>query len=105
MNPPIVLILLLSLLACQADDNEALITRDKSGEIHEPIAAKRPHIMEIHGDQRVDNYYWLRDDSRTDPEILAYLEHENNWTAQESRASRALHETLYDEMVGRRAPE
>ena len=105
MKPLILLTLLLSLLACQTDDNEVLTIRDKNSEIHEPIAAKRPHIMGIHGDQRVDDYYWLRDDSRTDPEILAYLEQENNWTAHESRASRALHATLYDEMVERLSPE
>ena len=29
-----------------------------------PMAKKQPHTMTIHGDTRVDNYYWLRDDER-----------------------------------------
>ncbi|KAL5763571.1 hypothetical protein ACOSP7_019835 [Xanthoceras sorbifolium] len=36
--------------------------------------------MELFGDVRVDNYYWLRDDSRPDPEILSYLKLENIYT-------------------------
>ena len=44
--------------------------------------------MEAHGDVRIDNYYWLRDDTRSDPEILTYLESENeyfeNWISQNS---------------------
>lgn len=36
--------------------------------------------MEMFGDVRTDNYYWLRDDSRTDPEVLTYLHQENAYT-------------------------
>jgi hypothetical protein len=36
--------------------------------------------MEMFGDVRVDNYYWLRDDSRTNPEVLSYLQQENAYT-------------------------
>ena len=32
------------------------------------------------GDVRVDNYYWVRDDSRTSPEVLSYLQQENAYT-------------------------
>ncbi|MCV5340250.1 hypothetical protein OFC87_25160, partial [Escherichia coli] len=39
-----------------------------------PVAKKVPHAMTIHGDTRVDNYYWMRDDERKDPEILQHLE-------------------------------
>ena len=106
MKPLVLLTLMLSLLACQADDQHFNTTPQNTGnELQEPVAAKRPHTMEIHGDRRVDDYYWLRDDSRTDPEILAYLEQENAWTAHESQASQALQATLYEEMVGRLSPE
>jgi oligopeptidase B len=40
-----------------------------------PVAPRRPHRLEAHGDVRVDDWYWLRD--RDDPEVLAYLEAEN----------------------------
>ncbi|TBS95804.1 hypothetical protein D5E88_25620, partial [Vibrio parahaemolyticus] len=44
-----------------------------------PVAKKIPHAMTIHGDTRVDNYYWMRDDERKDPEILKHLEQENQY--------------------------
>ena len=37
-----------------------------------PVAKIVPHSMTVHGDTRVDNYFWLRD--RTDPDTIAYLE-------------------------------
>ncbi|MFA0056695.1 hypothetical protein, partial [Vibrio echinoideorum] len=39
-----------------------------------PVAKKVPHSMTIHGDTRIDDYYWMRDDERQDPEILQHLE-------------------------------
>lgn len=43
-----------------------------------PIAQKYPHIHSIHGDERLDNYYWLR--SRENPQVIPYLEAENQYT-------------------------
>lgn len=45
-----------------------------------PVAKKVKHEMEMFGDVRVDNYYWLRDDSRSNPEIISYLQQENAYT-------------------------
>lgn len=45
-----------------------------------PVAKKVRHEMEMFGDVRVDNYYWLRDDSRSDPQMLAHLRDENAYT-------------------------
>ena len=36
--------------------------------------------MQMFGDVRVDNYYWLRDDSRCNPDMLSYLREENDYT-------------------------
>ena len=41
---------------------------------------KQPYVLEQHGDIRIDNYYWIRDDSRKDPKVIAYLENENEIT-------------------------
>ena len=53
-----------------------------------PNPKKIPYELEAHGDVRIDNYYWMRDDSRSDPELISYLESENeyfkNW--RESKA-------------------
>ncbi|KAL6531077.1 hypothetical protein OROHE_014146 [Orobanche hederae] len=45
-----------------------------------PVAKKVKHEMEMFGDVRVDNYYWIRDDSRSDPQILDHLRNENAYT-------------------------
>lgn len=45
-----------------------------------PVAKKVKHEMETFGDVRNDNYYWLRDDSRSDPHVLSYLHQENAYT-------------------------
>ena len=95
------------LMACQAEP-EAVTDASADGsrsQPSEPVAVKKPFILEAHGEQRVDNYYWLRDDTRSDPEVLAYLEAENAWTDHELRDTRALQQTLYDEMISRLTPE
>ena len=44
-----------------------------------PIAKKVEKRLEIHNDVRIDNYYWMRDDSRSDKELISYLESENEY--------------------------
>ena len=44
-----------------------------------PNPKKIPYELEAHGDLRVDNYYWMRDDSRSDKELISYLESENEY--------------------------
>ena len=43
-----------------------------------PVAKIVPKEITVHGDTRVDNYFWLRD--RSDPDVIAYLEAENRYT-------------------------
>ena len=64
-----------------------------------PIAARRPHRLERHGDVRVDEYYWLRD--RDDPEVRAHLEAENAYLEDRLRHLRGLRERLFEEIKGR----
>ena len=66
-----------------------------------PIAKKVPHEMEIHGHKRVDNYYWMRDDNRKDPEILAHLEAENTYTKAQLSNTEQLQATLFEELKSR----
>ena len=44
-----------------------------------PKAKQIPHAMTVHGDTRLDNYYWLRDDTRSQPDVLEYLQAENEY--------------------------
>lgn len=70
-----------------------------------PQALKKNHIHEIHGDLRKDDYFWLRDDHRQDPQVIDYLQQENAFTEQEMTPLASLQAELYDEMVARQEPE
>ena len=41
------------------------------------IIDKIPVKHEAHGDERLDNYNWMRDDTRSDPKVIEYLKNEN----------------------------
>ena len=45
-----------------------------------PIPKKIKKKLLAHGDERIDNYYWLRDDSRKNKQIINYLKEENNYS-------------------------
>ncbi|MBX5495451.1 MAG: S9 family peptidase [Bryobacteraceae bacterium] len=64
-----------------------------------PMARKEPKRLELHGDVRIDDYFWLRD--RKNPEVIAYLEAENRYTEEQMRSVEGLREKLYREIVGR----
>ncbi len=38
------------------------------------MVPRRTKLLENHGDVREDAYYWLRDDDRADPDVIAHLE-------------------------------
>jgi oligopeptidase B len=66
-----------------------------------PVAAVRPHIVASpHGDS-TDPYYWLRDDARTNPEVLAYLAAENAYLERCMAPSKPFENALYEEIIGR----
>jgi oligopeptidase B len=66
-----------------------------------PIADVRPHpVTSAHG-VRTDPYYWLRDDDRTNPQVLAYLEAENAYLERCTAAQKPFENALYEEIVAR----
>src|SRR6267142_2385669 len=64
-----------------------------------PAARVVPRVETVHGETRIDDYFWLRD--RTDPEVLAYLHAENHYTRAVMQHTEALQERLFQEMRGR----
>ena len=67
-----------------------------------PDVAKKPHVVKApHGAERRDEYYWLRDDSRKNPEMLAYLNAENAYADAFMARLKPVEDRLYDEIVGR----
>ncbi len=70
-----------------------------------PKAKRIPHAMTLHGDTRIDNYFWLRDDERSRPEVLDYLREENEYGQQVMATQRSLQERVLKRLltVSRRA--
>jgi len=66
-----------------------------------PIAKVEPKIDTMFGVEMVDNYFWLRDETRSRSEVLDYLNAENAYTEAVMHHTEPLQETLYNEMVGR----
>jgi oligopeptidase B len=64
-----------------------------------PTAAKRPHVLTEHGDERVDDWYWLRD--RDDPAVIAYLEAENAYADAVLASQAELREQIFEEIKSR----
>jgi len=64
-----------------------------------PTPEKRPQTLELHGDKRIDNYFWLRE--RENPEVIAYLEAENAHTENVLSPYKGLQGVLFEEMKSR----
>jgi oligopeptidase B len=68
-----------------------------------PKATKIPKILEMHGERRVDDYFWMND--RTDPKVVEYLGAENAYAAEIMKPTAKLQARLYEEMAGRLRPD
>ena len=66
-----------------------------------PMAKRVPYQHRTHGDVRDDAYHWLRDDDRQDPEVLAYLREENDYTQAELAPLQEFRQKLFEEIVAR----
>ena len=66
-----------------------------------PTPKKIPKELVSHGDTRIDNYYWLRDDSRVDKEVISYLEKENKYTEDWFSKRKDYKTEIFNEMVNK----
>jgi oligopeptidase B len=66
-----------------------------------PAAPRRPHPLTAHGDERIDDWYWLRSDDRDDPEVLELLAAENTHVAEALAHTDTLQDVLFEEMKAR----
>lgn len=64
-----------------------------------PVAKVVPTRLEKHGQVRTDDYYWLRE--RDNPEVIAYLKAENNYTEAAMQHTRDLQRGLFAEFKAR----
>ncbi|RZV59207.1 MAG: S9 family peptidase, partial [Flavobacteriaceae bacterium] len=96
---------LLVLLACKKNEPN----RDYVA-LEVPVAEKSPEELTIHGDTRIDDYFWMRlSDEQKNAEspdeqtqkVLDYLNSENDYKERALKHTEGLQESLFDEIVGR----
>ncbi len=86
------------LFSCSSPEGETV------GDAPEPPVAKiEPTELTTHGLTRVDDYFWLRE--RENPEVIAYLEAENEYTAAAMAHTEELQATLFEEIRNRIKPD
>ena len=66
-----------------------------------PTPRRDPVTRERHGRTAVDEYAWMRDDERTDADVVAHLEAENAHTAAVLEPTKDLQEAIFAEIKGR----
>ncbi len=93
----VAVITIASLIACSGGEQRAEETPKP------PVAKKLAHILEMHGDVRTDEYYWLRE--RSNPEVIEYLEAENAYTEAVMAPSKGLMNELFEELKNRVQPD
>jgi len=67
--------------------------------IYPPVAKKKPYKLEKFDQVRIDNYYWLNE--RDNPEVLDYLNQENEYYQKSTEHTKVFQEKLFEEMKGR----
>jgi oligopeptidase B len=64
-----------------------------------PVARRVAHVLREHGDERTDDWYWLRD--RDDPDVIAYLEAENAYADAMLAPLAPLRDRIFEEIKSR----
>jgi len=85
-----------SIIASCGQNNEKVLMQ--SDYPTPPVAAVKPQTFTEFGNQRIDNYYWLKD--KTNPEVIAYLNAENAYTDTVMNAVMPLRDKIYNEIIG-----
>ncbi len=116
MIKPISLLFFATLLLVQCSTDTKNVTQtmsqiaEKAKTTKAPSPEMKAHEMTIHGDTRVDNYYWMKlsdeqklketPDAQTQ-QVIDYLESENEYLDTLMSHTKDLQSSLYDEIVGR----
>lgn len=101
------LLLLILVSACETKDKQ---NDTKSVNSDSPIAKKQPKALTIHGDTRIDDYFWMRlsdeqknadnPDTQTQ-DVLAYLNAENDYLKEAMSHTETFQDELYNEITAR----
>jgi oligopeptidase B len=105
MNKVVILITLpgaLLLCHCQTEHKQDPMPSEmynKAVALQPPVAAKKQKTLTIHGDSRIDNYYWLND--RTNTEVIDHLNAENSYREGVMSHLKDYQNKLFEELKGR----
>ncbi len=91
---PLCLLCLIFAASCKKETPQ-----DDRMNITPPTAQKIEKHLEIHGDVRIDNYFWLND--RENPEVIDYLERENDYYEKMTAHTKDFQADLFEEMKAR----
>ena len=96
-NTNLILILIFGVIFVQSCNSDMKATSMKN--LLPPVAEQKSYQHKIHDDIREDEYYWLRD--RDNPEVIDYLERENDYYAKSTDHTLDLQNDLFEEMKAR----
>lgn len=94
-NIALLLLCVAGLVVCR----HTLIAAAQRAKVEPPRAERIPKVVEIHGDRRVDDYYWLRE--KSNPKVSAYLKAENEYAEAMMASTADLQEKLHEEFISR----
>ncbi len=77
----------------------AVLSASSTTSTSPPIAKTQPKADTVHGEERIDNYFWLRE--KSNPEVIEYLEAENRYTEAVMQHTANFQEQLYQELLAR----
>jgi oligopeptidase B len=96
MKRIILSVLLISFIFATSCKKEEM---NNKADLQPPVAEKIPKKLEIHGDTRIDNYFWLNE--RENPKVIDYLNAENSYYDGMTEHTKKFQEDLFEEMKGR----
>jgi oligopeptidase B len=88
------LILISSLFSCDTKTQKSMSELPNA-----PVAKQIPKNLTIHEDVRVDEFYWLND--RENPEVIDYLNKENDYYYAHTAHTKKFQTSLFEEMKSR----
>lgn len=75
------------------------VTTASKATLTPPVAKTDSKVDTVHGEVRLDNYFWLRE--KSNPEVIGYLEAENRYTEAVMQHTADFQEQLYQELLAR----
>ena len=93
--------IILLLLVCSFSLDLNTINSEDLNKLSPPTPEKIPVTFEAHGTERVDNYYWMRDDTRKSPKVINHLKAENAYLENWFKSGFDTRDKLFEEITAR----